>query len=93
MSLIGISEEHLNAKLAQHADLVAKNILSNIQAYLPALKIEKRYKLSDPIILETFPSLSIHTLKKWCMGGKLGKLGTDGKIHVTLAEIERRLYK
>lgn len=91
--LIGITEEELNSKLEQHAGLVAKNILANLHNYLPAFKIDKRYRLNDPIVAQTFPSLTISTLKKWCSDGKLGKMGADGNYHVTLAEIERKLFK
>ncbi len=93
MSLIGITEEQLNQKLEQHAGLVAKAILANIQNYLPTATREKRFKISDPTIKENFPSLAMSTLRSWCQGGHIGKMGTDGKYHVTLQEIEKKLYK
>ncbi len=93
MSLIGITEEQLNAKLEQHAGLVAKNILANIQAYLPTVSREKKFSINHPAIKENFPSLSKSTLRSWCQNGDLGKMGADGKYHVTLQEIEKKLYK
>ena len=56
-------------------------------------EIEPTYKITNPIIKETFPNLAISTLKQWCMRGILGKMGTDGKYYVTLSQIQKTLFK
>lgn len=65
-----------------------------IENYKPSSKKEEpKYCLSNEKIYEVFPDLKFTTLQKWCMAGKVGKMGTDSKYYVTLKEIENFLFK